>query len=138
MMTDNEILRAIKYERIKIKPFNIKKLGPVSYDLTTFIEKSGKLMSRLVSLEEFKLPRDIVGILAPRSRVSLRGIFTSFSPIVDPGYRGHVIFLVYRPEPPHLIINMMDLFQIMFFRVGEVKVAYNERKSSTAMDRRGF
>jgi deoxycytidine triphosphate deaminase len=84
------------------------------------------------------MPRDLVGMACLRSRSTQRGIFASFSPLIDPGFRGGLIFLVWKPENPNLDFPVGDLFQVMFFKVGEIDVSYNERKNSTAMERKGF
>jgi len=65
-------------------------------------------------------------------------MFSSYSPLVDPGYTGHVIFLVYNPARPRYPGHMKNLFQLMFFKIGKVDVAYDERKISSAMGRQGF
>ena len=136
MMTDNEILRAIKYERIKIKPFDIKKLGPVSYDITTLREDIAGRNYKLVSTEEITLSKSIAGLIGLRSKTTKKGIWASFSPLIDPGFKGHLIFLV--QTIPFRPVDLHHLFQIMFFKLGTVNVTYNKRESSTAMDRRGF
>jgi len=136
MLTDKEILEAIKFERIKIDPFDLERLGPVSYDITTKIVKRVGNISKLVSVEKFELSRNMVGLIVPRSRIAKLGLFTSYGPLIDPGYRGKLIFLVLTQDSYRR--KLSDLFQIIFFKVGEVMEAYNERKKSTAMDREGF
>lgn len=121
-----------------IEPFDEKKLGPVSYDLTTIQESQTRGIRRLVTKETLHLPRDIVGFVVPRSRIAKRGLFFSSSLLVDPGYQGKLIFLVYCPEELNRDVPISDLFQIMFFKIGKVEVAYDERESSTAMGREGF
>jgi len=139
LLTDSEIVEYLADQRLIIEPFKRERLGPVSYDITTRPEGVGRNgVWRLVSIETITMPRDLVGMLAPRSKTSKQGIFSSYSPLVDPGYRGHVIFLVYNPALPSYPGHLKNLFQLMFFRIGKVNVAYNERKTSTAMDREGF
>jgi len=136
MLTDKEILEAIKFKRIKINPFSREKLGPVSYDVSTkVVRKIGNII-RLISVEDFELNRNIVALVVPRSRMGKYGIVSCYSGLIDPGFRGKLIFLIHQPEGGKR--SYSDLFQIIFFRVGEVMEAYNERKKSTAMDREGF
>ena len=141
VLTDKEIKGLMKEKKIQLKPFYERCLGPVSYDVGTTIEDTADFgIYKLVSHEEIKLSRDIAGIIGERSRIANYSLFASFSPLIDPGFKGHLIFLV--QDPFYQLRNVQEelgaLFQIMFFRVGEVDVAYNERKTSTGMDRKGF
>jgi len=148
MLSDKEILKRLKESScnldqtiisgLAISPFDPKRLGSASYDLTTRVEFQNRGVKRLVTEEEINMPRDLAGLVVARSRIALRGLFASFGPLVDPGYRGKLIFLVWCPEEPNKTYDESDLFQIMFFKVGEVNVAYNEKQTATAMDRPGF
>ena len=141
MLTDKEIKGLMEEKKIQLNPFYERCLGPVSYDVGTRIEEVADLgVYRLVSHEEVKLSKDIAGIIGERSRIANYSLFASFSPLIDPGFKGHLIFLV--QDPFYQLRNVQEelgaLFQIMFFRVGEVNVAYNEREKSTAMHRENF
>mgnify|MGYP001047061361 CR=1 FL=1 len=138
MLSDLEIKRLLLTGGLKIEPFDSRRLGPVSYDILTELQDWDKNMARLRSVETFTLPRNILGICSLRSRAThMEETFASFSNLIDPGYSGKLIFLVY--SPADYAFNYTDLFQIMFMVVdGKVGVAYNERKSSTAMNRNGF
>jgi len=138
LLSDREILQCLKFRGLKIKPFDPSRLGPVSYDITTDVQDFKNKAWRLVSKERFTLPKDLAGLVSLRSRTSKMDLFASFSQLVDPGYSGHLLFLIYNPAYPETLTEFKDLFQIMFFKVGKVNVAYNERKTSTAMDRKGF
>lgn len=148
MLSDKEIEARIKSlcqdsngsfdSGMLITPFDKKRLGPVSYDLTTEVVDQKRGVKRLVTKETINMPRDLAGIVSARSRLEMRGLFAAFSFLVDPGYEGKLTFLVWRPEEPNKDYDASDLFQIMFFKVGEVEQAYNERPSSTAMGRKGF
>jgi len=139
MLTDKEIVDAIERNKIIIEPYHEERLGPVSYDLKTVFDRipwDGNI-ARLVSEEKITLSRDIVGLVSLRSRAVVKEqIFASFSSLVDPGYSGKLTFLVY--SPMDYAFNWEELFQIMFFKIGKVGTAYNERVSSTAMGRDGF
>jgi len=143
ILTDKEILKLIKSGKLKIEPFDRKRLGPVTYDLTTESRGLSRGVHKLVSVEEITMHKDVAGILMVRSRTTISGLFTAFSPLVDPGYTGHLIFLVYNPVYPNLATagytdGLKNVIQLAFFRLGEVKVPYNKRKSSTAQGRKGF
>ena len=138
MLSDKEIEVLLLQEKIIINPYVLGHLGSVSYDLTTIQESQNRGVRRLVTVETITLSKDIVGLVCPRSRIALRGLFFSSSSLVDPGYSGKLIFLVWCPEEPNKEYPINDLFQIMFFKVGEVNVAYNEKPTATAMDRPGF
>jgi len=122
-----------------IDPFDPEKLGPVSYDLTTEFDQipwDGN-MARLVSVETITLPRNITAIVGLRSRAVIKEeVFASFSFLVDPGFSGKLTFLVY--SPANYAFNWEDLFQIIFIKIKEPEVAYNERKTSKGMGRSGF
>jgi dUTPase len=148
MLSDKDILERMKESimnkdtgeiaGLSISPYYPQKLGSVSYDLTTRVEYQNRGVKRLVTEETINIPRDLVGIVCSRSRLAMRGLFASFSSLVDPGYRGKLTFLVWCPEEPNKNYDESDLFQIMFFKVGEVNVTYNEKPNATAMDRPGF
>lgn len=141
LLSDKQILDLIASGDIKIEPFDRKRLGPVSYDLTTeSIEPGFRGVYKLVSKERIRLSNKVVGLVCMRSRTTLQGWFGSFSALVDPGYCGNLIFLVYKPAliAVSSIGEMNDMFQIMFFKVGDVEQAYNERELSTAMNRKGW
>jgi deoxycytidine triphosphate deaminase len=138
MLTDNEIKQLIAEKKLDIEPYDPDRLGPVSYDLTTHAFGSINDVRQLTTAEVITMPRDLVGILTPRSRLAVRGLFASFSLLVDPGFKGHLIFLVFRPGQLTEDYNVSDLFQIMFMKIGSVGTSYDERPSSTAMGRNGF
>lgn len=147
MLSDSEILEAIKYERIKIEPFDRSKLGPVSYDLTTTwyepnpnevmyncgaewvfrTDSSLPKLYKLITKEKITLAPTIVGFAACRSKTELRGLIASFSPLVDPGYSGKLIFLTMEVGGREAVVRIDDLYQLMFFRVdGVVNRPYNK------------
>jgi len=130
---------AIERNKITIEPFDIKKLGPVSYDLTTRLERDDEEVIDLVTEETITLSRDIAGIVCFRSNATKRSSppIAVFSQLVDPGYSGKLIFRIVKLKYP--LGDLTSLFQIMFVKVdGKVAVPYNKRKSSTAMNRVGF
>jgi len=146
MLSDKKILELQKQFNI-IEPFDREKLGPVSYDLTTEVEYtirtdySKSSIYKLVTKETITMPREYLGILSPRSRVAMKDLFTSSSMLVDPGFKGKLTFLVLDilKRRGAVIPKMDNLFQMMMVRVeGEVQVPYDKRKTSTAMNRRGF
>lgn len=139
MLTDLEIEELLKSGQLNIYHFDKERLGPVSYDVFTRLEKEDEESFYLVSEEIFVLPRDVAGIVCLRSNSSKRSspIVASYSQLVDPGYEGKLIFRVLKLKYP--IGDLTNLFQILFFKVeGKVGVSYNERKKSTAMFRQGF
>jgi deoxycytidine triphosphate deaminase len=139
LLSDLEIKKLLKGGQLNIYHFNEKRLGPVSYDIFTRLEKEDEESLYLVSEEIFILPRDIAGIVCLRSNSSKRSspVVASYSQLVDPGYEGKLIFRVLKLKYP--IGNLTNLFQILFFRVdGKVGTSYDERKTSTAIGRKGF
>lgn len=137
MLSDKQILDLIASGDIMIEPFDAKRLGPVSYDLTTESESQFRGTHKLVSKETIKLSNKVAGLVCMRSRSTIAGWAASYSQLVDPGYCGKLIFLAWQPVPtPYSEVDKM--FQIMFFKVGDVGKAYDERESSTAMNRKGW
>ena len=143
MLSDTEIKKLVFYcnmiNKPLITPYREERLGPCSYDITTKLEREDDESLYLVSEETFTIPREYLGIVCLRSNASKRTspILASYSQLVDPGYTGKLIFRVLKLKYP--IGNLVDLFQIIFMRVdGKVGVAYNERKTSTALERKGF
>ena len=138
MLSDFEITKLIADKQLIIEPFDMKRLGPVSYDLKTVQESSSRGVKKLVTVETIQMPYDVAGVVMARSRVANREVFTSFGPLVDPGYKGKLIFLVWKPGNPNEDYNVSDLFQIVFFRIKTPAVTYDQRPESTAMLRSGF
>jgi len=139
LLSDKEVLEAIKWNKIVIEPFNRERLGPCSYDITTRIVKEDEESLYLVSEETITIGKDIVGIGILRSNASKRvsPVIASYSQLIDPGYSGKLIFRILKLKFP--IGDIANLFQIVFFRLrNKVEVGYNERSKSTAMGRQGF
>ena len=157
MLSDSEIRYLLKIKEIQIEPFVFDKLGPVSYDLSTRIEgedvndgdptaerwvmtesiKKLPRLLKLVTVEKITLSPRYIGMVMCRSKTELRSLITSFSPLVDPGYSGHLIFLVL--DTTGACIRVDDLFQITFSEVqGRVARPYNKRPGSNAQGRTGF
>ena len=137
MLSDKQILDLIASGDIMIEPFEKERLGPVSYDLTTESNSQFRGVRKLASKETIKLSNKVAGLICMRSRSTIAGWVASYSQLVDPGYCGRLIFLAWQlVSTPYLEVDKM--FQIMFFKVGEVEQAYNERESSTAMNRKGW
>jgi deoxycytidine triphosphate deaminase len=143
MLSDIEIKKLLRYcniiNRPLIEPFDSNRLGPCSYDVTTYLENEDEESLYLVSVETFNIPRKYLGIVCLRSNASKRTspVIASYSQLVDPGYSGKLIFRVLKLK--YSIGNLTNLFQILFFKIeGKVSISYSERKSSTAMNRKGF
>jgi deoxycytidine triphosphate deaminase len=143
MLSDIEIKKLIRYcnmiNRPLINPYDEKRLGPMSYDLVTEVVEDTDNLVKLVTKEYIIMPREYYGILMPRSRIAFKGLDVIYGTLVDPGFEGNLV-IIGRFIIPHAIHYGYDnLFQLLIGKVdGKVGIAYNERKTSTAMNRKGF
>ena len=64
MLSDKQILDLIASGDIMIEPFDVKRLGPVSYDLTTESESQFRGTHKLVSKETIKLSNKVGAFLS--------------------------------------------------------------------------
>ena len=122
-----------------IQPYDIKRVGPCSYDIRTKLEKEDKESLYLVSEETFNMPKEYLGIISLRSNAIRRAspVPVTYSLLIDPGFKGKLIFRILKLNYP--IGDLVNIFQIMFMKVdGKVEVPYNVRNTSTAVNRQGF
>jgi len=139
ILNDLELRRKLKSGEIKIQPFEETRIGPMSYDLTTITDSIiSETKIRLKTLEEIGLARNICGLVFFRSRAAKRSILCTFGPLIDPGFSGHLIFYVDLGFGVIEEKDLRSLFQVIFIEINPVGTAYNERKTSTAMERSGF
>jgi len=133
MLSDKEIIFEIVSGSMQIQPFKKMNLGPVSYDLTIgkICTSYGECKNDLqlfpgvavgVTTKESitLLPKTrIAGLLSMRSGPTRKGLFASFSHLVDPGYSGKLNLVVQTVKPFKLCIGD-SICQIMFFRTGDI------------------
>ena len=108
MLSDKEIIFEIVSGSIQIQPFRKMNLGPVSYDLTigeictshgvcrNDLQLFPGVAVGITTKESITLPSKtrIAGILSMRSGPTRKGLFGSFSHLVDPGYSGKLNLIV--------------------------------------------
>jgi len=131
ILSDRAIRNYLVTGQIGIEPFDEKKLGAVSYDLTIgkiyrflFGDIPIRILTEcwlepgviygLETLETISV-KDITGIVSLRSRAARNGLFSSHSILVDPGYKGKLTFTV---EPKRIRmfcrVGMTSTHQIIF------------------------
>lgn len=79
------------------------------------------------TVEVFKMPRNVVGFLMPKSTYARCGIFIS-APLVEPNYEGSLAVTFCNMSSDNVRVYLGEGFaQMVFFDAGEVEIAYDER-----------
>lgn len=79
------------------------------------------------TIEYFKMPRNVVGFLMPKSTYARCGIFIS-APLVEPSYEGSLAVTFCNTSTDNVRVYLGEGFaQMVFFDAGEIEVAYDER-----------
>ncbi len=157
MLSDKEILKKIKEEKIIIKPFEENKLGSNSYDVHLskhlavyqdkildakkhnkirhfeipkdgFLLKPGELY--LGSTAEYTETKDTVPILDGKSSTGRLGMdIHATAGIGDVGFCGHWTLEISVIKPVYVYPNM-PIGQLIYHQVGEVNNDYNKKKDA--------
>ena len=144
MLSDGDILNAIKKGYIKIENFQEENLTPNGYDLTIgeimlpdsgIYVKEGKLeipsLTRFLvgSKEYIKLNRDYVAQIWIKSRWARRGVMASFG-LVDAGFEGILTMGAFASQG--ITMEIGDKFaQICFFKLDSpAKETYEKRSGN--------
>ena len=81
------------------------------------------------TLEKVTLPKDIVGVVYPRSGTNRKGITVDMTGIVDPGYSGHLMVPVTNMMGRSVKFYVGErIAQIMFHRTEQVPESVRESK----------
>lgn len=82
------------------------------------------------SLETFKFPKDVCGLIYPKSSYSRRGIIMNFAPI-EAGYEGTLTFSIFNStSKPFKIYTNEGIAQVQFYRSKNTpEVSYQGRYS---------
>jgi len=133
ILSDRQIRIAIRNGLMNIYPFDIKKLGPVSYDLTVgelFIYRDGKWVKQdfpficskgqvigTKTLETVSIfeGTEIVGIESLRSGATREGLFGSYSCLIDPGFSGRLTVTLCPMLKEYKFTKGCSVSQILFF-----------------------
>jgi len=127
VLSDVEILSALKAGIIKIVPFDENCLNPAGYDLrlknTVTIEPG--IQELVVTIERIELDLSVVGFLNIRSSLAREGVVGSLA-LVDPGFRGQLTIALFNASRQHVKIKKGERFvQITFAKLGgRVKRGY--------------
>ena len=109
ILTDDDIIKAVKAGAVRIEPYSDRQVQPASYDLrighegittksggVVNIEEKGLLMLSpgdfgiVITLEEIELDRRHTARIGLRSKYARKGIIATVGPQIDPGYRGRL------------------------------------------------
>lgn len=167
MLSDSKILEYIKDGEIIIKPFDRKRLGSNSYDLTISkkcrtINGSTKikvLTSQIPETTLNELPLALkkneciifqtneiigvksktVGLLSERSNMCRFPLMLNYSKLIDTGFIGTITAVLKNIAPFSVLIpENYRIMQVMFFEVnGKIEKDYQNREWSKNLDQFG-
>jgi dCTP deaminase len=146
MLSDLEIISAIKDRNLEIINFNEENLTPNGYDVTIgeiriplFNDniKTGKTIVppdtrfAINTKEYFKLSKNIVGEIWLRTSWARHGIISSFG-IIDAGFEGTLNFFAYNASEKYVEISIGERFaQVVFFYLkNTAEKGYDERSGN--------
>jgi len=120
VLSDVEILSALKAGIIKIVPFDENCLNPAGYDLrlknTVTIEPG--IQELVVTIERIELDLSVVGFLNIRSSLAREGVIGSLA-LVDPGFRGQLTVALFNASKQRVKIKRDERFvQIALAKLG--------------------
>ena len=120
ILSDVEILSALKAGMIKIVPFNKNCLNPAGYDLrvknTVRIEAG--VQELVATIERIELDLSLVGFLNIRSSFAREGLIGSLA-LVDPGFRGQLTIALFNASKQRVKIRKGERFvQLTFAKLG--------------------
>jgi dCTP deaminase len=120
VLSDVEILSALKASAIKILPFNRNCLNPAGYDLRlkNKVVIDPGIEKLVATIERIELDLKVVGFLNIRSSFAREGVIGSFA-LVDPGFRGHLTIALFNASKHRVKINKGEKFvQVTFVKLG--------------------
>ena len=119
VLSDVEVLSALKAGIIKILPFDQNCLNPAGYDLRLKNTVSIKPMAQelVATIERIELDLSMVGFLNIRSSLAREGVIGSLA-LVDPGFRGQLTIALFNASRQHVKIKKGERFvQITFAKL---------------------
>lgn len=156
-LSNVEILEELDAGNISITPFDRAMLQPASYDM-----KIGKVAATVPrngdpridlenerilvipgyapaviwTLEELRLPLNMVGHFGVKSSLSRRGLFASVGMQIDPGFHGPLSVSLMNMTPNAAALNYGDSFVTL--ELVRLQVAASEGYSGEYQNRKGF
>lgn len=115
-------ITSLSHSRQLISPFSLAQLAPCSYDFSagsSYVVAGGGTTENtsrdplalgpgsyagLISTERVKLPANVYVLLGPKRKLSYDGIILLSGSVVDPGYEGHLLFVLYNSSGKKRII----------------------------------
>lgn len=120
VLSDQQIIEALKSGTLKIDPFSVEKLNPAGYDFSSssrFVlnPREWKLIS---TLETVELSSSLIATIHLKSSFAREGIVGSFA-IIDPGFRGQLTLSVYNVGRNIIEISKSEsIVQVVFYLMG--------------------
>jgi len=120
VLSDVEILSALKAGIIKIVPFSRNCLNPAGYDLRlkNMVVIDPGVQELVATIERIELDLNMVGFLNIRSSFAREGVIGSFA-LVDPGFRGQLTIALFNASKQRVKIKEGERFvQVTFAKLG--------------------
>jgi len=124
VLSDRQIIEALKSGTLKINPFSVENLNPAGYDFCSSSEfvvnpKEWKLIS---TLETVELSSSLIATIHLKSSFVREGIVGSFA-IIDPGFRGQLTLSIFNAGSNIIKINKNESIVQVVFHLMETKSA---------------
>jgi len=117
VLSNHDILKAVKGGKVKITPFNSGRIQNNSYklSLSDTVVFAPKEFRNVWTLENVTLPNDLVGLLTARSIWARRGLFFCASIGVDAGFSGHLVIELLNVSDSHITVPAGEPFVHIWF-----------------------
>lgn len=146
VLSDSEILAAVRAGRLRIEGFDERNLTPNGYDVTidevwtqntkTHVRSGEAVVPGgswfVIGTKEYlALPSDMVGEIWIRTTWARKGVLSSFGRI-DAGFKGNLTFSAFNASSDYLRIPIGERFaQVVFERLGApARKGYKERSGN--------
>ncbi|HEY84163.1 MAG TPA: dCTP deaminase [Chloroflexi bacterium] len=115
---------------------NFTVVDPKNFDDRAFVEFQGEIcvippnsFALARSIEYFRMPRNVTGVVLGKSTYARCGIVTNFTPL-EAGWEGHITIEISNTTPlPARIYANEGIAQVLFFASDEAcRVSYADRK----------
>lgn len=121
MLSDKEILVALRKRTLNIIPFHKERLTPAGYDFASFsaIDLSPKSHKLIATSEAVELSNQILATIHLKSSFAREGVIGSFA-VIDPGYKGKLTLSLYNIGTSVIHIKENEpIVQTVFHRTGK-------------------
>jgi len=120
VLSDGQIVEAMKNGMLKISPFSSERLTPSGYDFSSSLEiaLNPKERKLIPTLETVELSSSLIATIHLKSSFVREGIMASFA-IIDPGFRGQLTLSFYNAGDEVVKIDKNEpIVQVVFHFLG--------------------